>query len=87
MTTQVNNEIPSLKYDGRIMSININSKGEIWGSFNTRKPTGIKLTKEQFNRYKSFCEPPKQMILYGGEVIDFYGVIHDSGMPKWFNWF
>lgn len=80
---QVNDEMP-LKFDGRIICMHINSQGEIWGGFNTRKPTCIKLTKEQFERYKPFCNPPKQMTA-GEHIFDFYGVIHDSGMPKWFN--
>jgi hypothetical protein len=83
---QVNDEIPPLKFDERIICMHQNPNGEIWGSFNCRKPTCIKLTKKQFEMYKPFCNPPKRMTA-GEHEFDFYGVIHDSGMPNWFKWF
>ena len=86
MTMRVNeNEEFLLKFDGRIMCMHTDHSNDVWAMFNERRPRSIKLTKEQFERYKSFCELPivDEKV---PQIKHYYGVIHDNGFPKWFNW-
>ena len=87
MPTQVNEfEIPPLKFDGRLMCMSVDHNDDVWAMFNTRKTEAIKLTNQQFERYKPFCELPvvDEKI---PRIKQYYGVISDNGLPKWFNWF
>lgn len=79
-------EIVPLKFNGRLMCMHIDHDNTVWAMFNTRKTEVIKLTNQQFERYKPFCNPPvvDEKI---PRIKQYYGVITDNGLPKWFNWF
>lgn len=68
--------------DGRIQCMSVFTDGTILASFNIFPYRAIPITKKQFEQYKQYCEKP----VPGGEGSIYYGVIHDNGLPKWFNW-
>lgn len=71
--------------DGRVQYLSKFSDGTFMARFNEWPYQGIKITEEQYNRYKLALMPTFEFCQ--GKLIEFYSEKKlDNGLPEFVNW-